>query len=103
MAETPNQAVKVQEPPSPEEQAFSLWRAQSETQRFFRFLADKRLKAMEDWANRRFVLATAGESEATNYEALGSVAVLADLLALTNQDIEEFYNDREQQFIRYQP
>lgn len=85
------QEIVVEPPASAEDISFANWRQIPETQRFFRYLKDKRDECKENWAQRMYVKKTDSESEANNYEALGSVAVLEDLLNLTNSDIEDFY------------
>lgn len=88
---------------TPEEAQFLLWREHPETVRFFRFLKDKKQEAMESWAKRKFVGDSIEVSVACNAEALGSVAVLQDLLDLTNQDIEDFYRERNEEYVRNSP
>lgn len=58
---------------------------------------------MSHWADRKFLKPTLEESEQSNAEALGSVAVLKDLIELTNEDIEDFYHERNQEYVRHLP
>src|SRR5258708_3656541 len=82
--------------------AHTQWRNDPQTQIFFKFLADKLQQCKDDWVSRKFGSTT--DSNLTlqlNAEALGSAAMLDDLIKLTYEDIAKFYDDQRQQYERY--
>ncbi len=73
------------------EEGFKAWRENPDTKAFFRYLWHCRLMAMEEWARRKFTSDDAAKGAEANAYALGGVKVITDMLDVTYDDIESFY------------
>lgn len=79
------------------------WIAHPLTQRFYRYLMDRRNNLKEEWAAAKMCPDNPQEWLSVNAEALGEARTLKELIELTSEDMERFYERASEQFERYSP